>query len=93
MFETLKNKLSKDDIRLEASMILSEMSDGGAIEDDILDDFVIPEEDEGKIEKLLAQIPDDPIGNTEEITDADLEQASIDIADPTIDELLDSEDF
>lgn len=93
MFETLKNKLSKDDIRLEATMILSEMSDGGAIEDDILDDFVIPEEDESKIEKLLSQIPDDPIGNTEEITDADLEQAASDVPDPTIDELLDSEDF
>lgn len=93
MFENLKNQLKEQEIFNESVMILKEMAEGGAPEDDVLDSIVIPEEETPELNKLIDRIPDTPIGNTEELTDADLNKAADDVPDPTIDELLNDDMF
>lgn len=98
MLDQLKQRLNNDDQLLEASMILSEMSDGGALEDDIFDQIAISNKDEKEIENLINKIPDEPIGGTgddskDNITDQDLKYAASNIADPTLDELLEDDDL
>lgn len=93
MFNQLKSRISLDDTKVSAMLVLAEMADGGAMEDEILDNIVIPEDDEKQIEVLLKKIPDDPIGNSEEITDSDLEDAVSNVPDPTIDEILQDEEI
>ena len=97
MLDQLKKRLNDDDLLMEAAVILSEMSDGGALEDDIFEQIAISNKDEKEIESLVNKIPDEPIGGTgdnqEGISDEDLKYAASNIADPTLDELLEDDDL
>lgn len=91
MFESLKSKLSNEDSAIFAGMLLSEMASEDSVEDMMLDDIVIPAEEEKKIEALLDKIPDNAIGNSEDLNDEDLSKEMDGIPDPTMEELLDGD--
>lgn len=93
MFEGLKKSIKDSEILTESYQILSEMSEGGAPEDAILEEIVLSDKEDNEIKKFVDKIPDGPIGNTEDISDKDLNDAAAGVPDPTIDELLNDNMF
>lgn len=91
MFNELKSRLNTDNAKIEKSSWLLEMAD--PMEDDVLDSIALPAGEEKKIEELISKIPDDDFITDENITDSELNQASTQVADPMIEELLDDGDM
>lgn len=87
MFNELKSRLNADNAKIEKGSWLLEMTD--PIEDDVLDSIALPADEEKKIEELISKIPDNDFITDENITDSELNQASSEVEDPMIEELLD----
>lgn len=87
MFDQLKRDIENKDAILEEAVMLTEMSEGGAPEDDVMESLAIPDDDEREIEGLLAKVPDTPYEGKEDITSTDLKNADR-VEDPSIDDLL-----
>lgn len=97
MFNELKNQIVNEDASLITSTFLSESVEGGAPEDEMLEDIIIPAEEEAKIKALISKIPDDPLVSSDSdkdgISDANMAKALNDIPDPSLDELIGDEDI
>ena len=91
MFDELRKSIEERNVSEEVASLMESMSEGGAIEDDILDDIVISSEEEKKIENLVDKIPDDDFETDSdgEITDKVLERELKKTVDTTMKELLD----
>ena len=91
MFDELRKSIEERNVSEEVASLMESMSEGGAIEDDILDDIVISSEEEKKIENLVDKIPDDDFETDSdgEITDKVLERELKKTVNPPMKELLD----